>query len=170
MEHEVGIAILADELAPGEERLGERPGLHGPAEIGIAYLEAQAICFLEQHLALDQGLRRLGHEVGQNHIRVVLLLQNSFRNLLHFGGGDGGGGAEVAAHEASAVHGCVVIGRGRFVGKNARHQRDDHGDYGDSNDNDEDDLDDAIVFLQKTDHGVVGAFQSELQRLCKLQV
>jgi hypothetical protein len=132
--------------------------LHSPAQIRIAYLQAEAICFLEQHFALDQGLRRLRHDVGQNHIRVVLLLHNSFRNLLHFGGSDGGGGAEVAAKEASAVHGCVVIRRGRFVGKNARHQGDDHGDYSNGNNNDEDDLDDAVVFLQETNHGVAGAF------------
>ena len=52
--------ILADELAAGEERLGERPGLHGAAQIRIPYLEAETVGFLEQHLALDQRLRCFG--------------------------------------------------------------------------------------------------------------
>jgi hypothetical protein len=90
------------------------------------------------------------------------LLQNSLGHLLHLRSGDRGGGAEVAPQEASAVHGCVVIGGGSFVGEDAGHQGNDHGDYGNSDDNDEDDLDDAVVFLQETNHGVMATFKAQL--------
>ena len=156
---EVRILVFADELSTGKQRLGERPGLHSTAKIRVAYLEAETVGFLEQNLALDQRLRCLRHDVGKHHIRIVLLLQNPFRNLLHFGSGNRGSGAEVAAHESSAMHRSVGVGGGIGIGHDARHERDHHGANGNSNDDDEDDLDETVVFgLQETNHWVIATF------------
>ena len=156
---EVRILVFADELSTGKQGLRKWPGLHGAAKILIAYLEAETVGFLQQHFALDQRLRGLRHDVGQHHIRIVLLLQNSFRNLLHFGSGNRGSGAEVAAHESSAMDRSVGIGGGTGVGHDARHERDHHGANGNSNDDDEDDLYETVVFcLQETNHWVIATF------------
>ena len=162
--HPIGVPILADELALGEEV--DRPGTFAKlvADIVGGDAESQLVGLLQQDLALDERLSGLRHEERDGLLRIVALLRDAAGDLRDFLIGDVAGAAEreVAPEDAGGADCRVVVGAGgALVGKDARHQSDDHGDAGYADDEPEDDLDGFGIFLQETNHEAMTTFMRE---------
>ena len=161
---EIGVAVLADELAFGEEVDCPRPVPQLVTDVVGGDLESQFVCLLKKDLALDERLSGLRHEKRDGLLGIVALLRDTTGDLRNFLIGDVARAAkgEVAAEQAGRPDRGVDVGSGAgLIRKDAGHQGDDHGDAGDTDDEPEDDLDGFGVFLQEANHEAMTTFRGE---------
>ena len=149
---EVDVLVLADEVAAGEEVLGEGAELQFAAEIFVAYLEAHAVSLALEDGALHQDLSGALCHVGEQEVRQVLLLKLALGKRIDLGGLDGGAAGE-AAEESRLTNGGEDSGvRNGAVIEDAGHKGYHHGDNGGPDDEGEKNFDEGTVLLQDTNH------------------